>query len=62
MEYFRKCPKCGGYMKSNFQYMYGNAYTLWTCPCGYFDDGGESTVDNKTNYKGGGVSNRIHIK
>lgn len=49
-------------MKPNFQYMYGNAYTLWTCPCGYFDDGGESTVDNKTNYKGGGVSNRIHIK
>ena len=59
MEYFRKCPKCGRYMKSNFQYMYGNAYVLWTCSCGYFDDGCETTVDNKTNYTGGGASDRI---
>lgn len=59
MEYFRKCPKCGRYMKSNFQYMYGNAYILWTCPCGYFDDGGEIVVDNKTTYIGGGASDRI---
>lgn len=59
MEHFRKCPRCGGYMKSNFQYIYGNAYVLWTCSCGYFDDGCETTVDNKTNYTGGGASDRI---
>lgn len=45
-------------MKSNFHYMYGNAYILWTCACGYFDDDGEIAVDNKTTYIGGGVSDR----
>ena len=48
MEHFRKCPRCGGYMKSNFQYMYGNAYILWTCPCGYFEDGEEILSHNKS--------------
>lgn len=46
-EYFRRCPKCGGYLKSSFQYMYENAYILWTCSCGYFDNGEEIVSHNK---------------
>lgn len=60
MEHFRKCPRCGGYMKSNFHYMYGNAYILWSCSCGYFDDGGEIAVDNKTDYTDDATQTRTY--
>lgn len=46
-ECFRRCPICGGCLKSSFQYMYGNACILWICPCGYFEDGEEIVIDNK---------------
>ena len=58
MDYFKKCPKCGRYMTPHLQYKFGYSYTLWICPCGYSEDIGDTRVDNKTTYTGGGASDR----
>ena len=58
MEYFKQCPKCGRYMTPHLQYKFGYSYTLWICPCGYSEDIGDTRVDNKTTYTGGGASDR----
>lgn len=58
MEYFRRCPKCGAYMSPYLQSKFGYVYTLWTCPCGYSEDIGDTGADNKTIYTGGGASDR----
>lgn len=30
-----KCPKCGLYMSSHMEYIFGGARMVWVCPCGY---------------------------
>ena len=58
MEYFKKCPKCGRYMTPHFNYVYGQAFTIYSCFCGYSEDVGDTRADNKTTYTGGGASDR----
>ena len=62
MKYFKKCPKCGRYMTSILQSKFGYVYTLWTCPCVYSEEVGDTRADSKTTYTGGGVSDRTIIK
>lgn len=40
--------------------MYENAYILWTCSCGYFDNGGEIEVDYKTDYTDDATQTRTY--
>lgn len=56
MEYFKKCPKCGRYMTPNLKYVFGQAFTVYDCFCGYSEDTFGVRYDNKTTYMGGGVS------
>ena len=58
MEYFKKCPKCGRYMTPHLKYVFGQAFTVYDCFCGYSEDIGDTRVDNKTTYTGGGASDR----
>lgn len=30
-----RCPKCGRYMNSYMEYIFGGARLVWTCSCGY---------------------------
>lgn len=62
MDYFKKCPKCGGYMTPHFQSKFGYVYTLCICTCGYSEEIGSTSADNKTTYTGGGASDRTVIK
>ena len=45
-------------MTPNLQSKFGYVYILWTCPCGYSEDIGNTKVDNETTYTGGGASDR----
>ena len=56
MEYFKKCPKCGRYMIPHLQSKFGYVYTLWICTCGYLEEIGSTSADDKTTYTGGGWS------
>ena len=58
VEYFRKCPKCGSYMNPHLKYVYGVAFTGYSCWCGYSEDTFGVRYDNKTTYTGGGASGR----
>lgn len=53
MDYFKKCPKCGRYMMQHLKYNYGQAFTVYSCPCGYSEDTCDVRYDNKTTYIGG---------
>ena len=55
MDYFKKCPKCGRYMTSEIIF---KGHVKWICACGYSEDIGDTRVDNKTTYTGGGASDR----
>lgn len=58
MDYFKKCPKCGRYMTQHLRYVYGQAFTIYSCFCGYSEDTCGVRYDNKTTYTGGGASDR----
>ena len=53
MDYFIKCTKCGRYMTQHLKYNYGQAFTVYSCPCGYSEDTCDVRYDNKTTYIGG---------
>ena len=48
-----ECPKCGRYMTQHLKYNYGQAFTVYSCPCGYSEDTCDGRYDNKTTYIGG---------
>ena len=58
MDDFKKCPKCGRYMTPNLNYVYGIAFTVYYCACGYAEDTCGCRYDNKTTYTGGGANDR----
>ena len=58
MDYFKKCPKCGRYMTPHLRYVYGQAFTIYSCFCGYSEDTCGCRYDNKTTYTGGGANDR----
>lgn len=56
MEYLTRCPKCGSYMIPHLRCVYGTAFTVYSCFCGYSEDTFGCRYDNKTTYAGGGAS------
>lgn len=58
MDYFKKCPECGRYMTPHLRYVYGQAFTIYSCVCGYAEDTCGCRYDNKTTYTGGGANDR----
>ena len=49
MEYFRKCPKCGRYMLSRIEPIFGGGWkNVWYCSCGYSSNREGTATDNKT--------------
>ena len=48
-----KCPKCGRYMISHMEYLFGGARCVWTCICGYSIKECTSgmSIDNKSYIK-----------
>lgn len=43
-------------MTPNLKYVYGIAFTVYSCFCGYSEDTCGVRYDNKTTYAGGGAS------
>lgn len=44
-----KCPKCGRYMSSYLENIFGNTRVIWSCICGYSNKQDSYTVtDNKS--------------
>lgn len=40
-------------MTQHLKYNYGQAFTVYSCPCGYSEDTCDVRYDNKTTYIGG---------
>lgn len=62
MEYLKKCPKCGRYMMPHLQSKFRYVYTLWICTCGYLEEIGSTSADDKTTYTGGEACGRTIIR
>lgn len=45
-------------MTQHLRYLYGQAFTIYSCFCGYSEDTCGVRYDNKTTYTGGGASDR----
>ena len=58
MDYFKKCPKCGRYMKPYLHHKLGSYYTVWICECSYFENDTGTVTGNVTTNTGGGASDR----
>lgn len=58
MEGFRRCPRCSQYMTPYLHYGFDVSYTVWTCTCGYFENGTKTITGTATTNMGGGASDR----
>ena len=52
MDYFKKCPKCGRYMKPYMNYKLGSSYAVWICECSYFENDTGTVMGNVTTNTG----------
>ena len=52
MDYFKKCPKCGRYMKPYMHYKLGSSYAVWICECSYFENDTGTVTGNVTTNTG----------
>ena len=58
MDYFKKCLKCGQYMKPYLHYKLGSSYIVWICECSYFENDTRTVTGNITTNTGGVASGR----
>lgn len=58
----KRCPRCGNYMSSYLESIFGSARTVWSCPCGYFEKIEPTTADIVTrNMDLSRVTNRTEV-